>query len=152
MIANAQLPKQRRIGVLSSFSESEARTRSFLAAFRKRLEELGWQGGRTALPKLERLYQAVTNTINFDEIDQHQVARWSCRVDAFFVFGAFLLRRDAHRKLDCASHSGFPLDLSERKSSRSQVSLQSSRASPKRCAENVRVGRPSTQRVKVLDI
>jgi len=45
MTANAQLPKQRRIGVLSSFSESEARTRERLA-FRKRLEELGWQGGR----------------------------------------------------------------------------------------------------------
>ena len=45
MIANAQLPKQRRIGVLSSFSESEARNRERLA-FRKRLEELGWQGGR----------------------------------------------------------------------------------------------------------
>jgi len=45
MIANAQLPKQRRIGVLSSFSESDART-SDRAAFRKRLEELGWQGGR----------------------------------------------------------------------------------------------------------
>ena len=45
MIANAQLPKQRRIGVLSSFSESEARNRERLA-FRKRLEELGWQGSR----------------------------------------------------------------------------------------------------------
>jgi ABC-type uncharacterized transport system substrate-binding protein len=45
MIANAQLPKQRRIGVLSAFSESEARNRERLA-FRKRLEELGWQGGR----------------------------------------------------------------------------------------------------------
>jgi putative ABC transport system substrate-binding protein len=45
-IANAQLPKQRRISVLSSFSESEARTRSHLASFHKRLEELGWQVGR----------------------------------------------------------------------------------------------------------
>ena len=43
MIANAQLPKQRRIGVLSSFSESDARTSDF-ATFRKRLEQLGWQG------------------------------------------------------------------------------------------------------------
>ena len=42
---------------------------------------------------------AVTNVINFDEIDQHQVARWPCCVDAFFVFGAFLLRRSAHGKL-----------------------------------------------------
>src|SRR6516164_1510597 len=35
----------------------------------------------------------------FDEIDQHQVVRWSSCIDAFFVLDAFLLRRDAHRKL-----------------------------------------------------
>src|SRR6516165_1634131 len=53
---------------------------------------------------------------------------------------------------DFASHSGLPSDLSEHKSLRSQASLQSSRASLKFCAENVRVGRPSTQRVKALEI
>src|SRR6516164_6884421 len=43
--------------------------------------------------------RAVADAIKFDEIDQHQVVRWSCCIDAFFVLGAFLLRRDAHRKL-----------------------------------------------------
>jgi putative tryptophan/tyrosine transport system substrate-binding protein len=45
-IANAQLAKERRIGVLSAFAESDAAVRSFFAAFRERLEKLGWQSGR----------------------------------------------------------------------------------------------------------
>jgi hypothetical protein len=44
-IANAQLAKERRIGVLSAFGESDPAMRSGLAVFRQRLEELGWQGG-----------------------------------------------------------------------------------------------------------
>jgi len=42
-IANAQ-PKERRIGVLSSFGENDPVMSSGPAVFRERLEELGWQG------------------------------------------------------------------------------------------------------------
>jgi putative ABC transport system substrate-binding protein len=45
-IANAQLAKERRIGVLSSFGETDAAIRSGVAVFRQRLEELGWHDGR----------------------------------------------------------------------------------------------------------
>ena len=61
-IANAQLAKERRIGVLSSFGESDPVMRSGLAVFRQRLEELGWQGGhieieyRWAAGNIDRLH------------------------------------------------------------------------------------------------
>jgi putative ABC transport system substrate-binding protein len=48
-MANAQLAKERLIGVLSSFDESDPVMRSGLAVFRQRLEELGWQGGHIKL-------------------------------------------------------------------------------------------------------
>jgi putative tryptophan/tyrosine transport system substrate-binding protein len=43
----AQLPERvRRIGVLSNLSENAATAEEFVAAFRKRLQELGWVDGR----------------------------------------------------------------------------------------------------------
>jgi putative tryptophan/tyrosine transport system substrate-binding protein len=58
-IANAQLAKERRIGVLSSFGESDPAMRSGLAVFRQKLEELGWQGGR-----IEIQYRWATGNID----------------------------------------------------------------------------------------
>jgi putative ABC transport system substrate-binding protein len=61
-IANAQLAKERRVGVLSSFAESDPAMRAGLAVFQKRLEELGWQGGqieieyRWAAGNIDRLH------------------------------------------------------------------------------------------------
>ena len=45
--ARAQQPERiRRIGVLTTFAENDATVQSWHAAFRKRLEEAGWQDGR----------------------------------------------------------------------------------------------------------
>jgi putative ABC transport system substrate-binding protein len=41
-----QRERMRRIGVLTTFAENDAFVQSLQAAFRKRLEEAGWQAGR----------------------------------------------------------------------------------------------------------
>ena len=47
LAARAQQPERmRRIGVLTTFAENDATVQSWQAAFRKRLEEAGWQDGR----------------------------------------------------------------------------------------------------------
>ena len=47
LTVRAQQPERvRRIGVLSSFAETDVEAQAWDAAFRKRLDELGWVGGR----------------------------------------------------------------------------------------------------------
>ena len=47
LAARAQQPNQvRRIGVLNSLAESDPEQQDWYAAFRKRLDELGWIDGR----------------------------------------------------------------------------------------------------------
>ena len=47
LAAGAQQPDRvRRIGVLNGLAEADAETQTYDAAFRKRLDELGWIDGR----------------------------------------------------------------------------------------------------------
>ena len=47
LTVRAEQPERvRRIGVLSSFAETDVEAQAWDAAFRKRLDELGWVGGR----------------------------------------------------------------------------------------------------------
>jgi putative tryptophan/tyrosine transport system substrate-binding protein len=47
LTARAEQPERvRRIGVLSSFAEADVEAQAWDAAFRKRLDELGWVDGR----------------------------------------------------------------------------------------------------------
>ena len=47
LAAHAQQPSQmRRIGVLSAFAETDPETQENVAAFRQRLDKLGWSDGR----------------------------------------------------------------------------------------------------------
>ena len=47
MVARAQQPERiRRIGVLMGFPESDSQAQTYIAAFRDRLQELGWTEGR----------------------------------------------------------------------------------------------------------
>src|SRR6266581_236138 len=45
LTARAQADKVRRIGVLMGFSEQDAEARRWVAAFERKLAELGWKGG-----------------------------------------------------------------------------------------------------------
>jgi putative ABC transport system substrate-binding protein len=46
LTARAQQPERRRLGVLTTFSNSDALAEGWLAAFRKGLDEAGWRDGR----------------------------------------------------------------------------------------------------------
>jgi len=43
-----QAERVKRIGVLSHLSENDPTAQQFVAAFRQRLQELGWEAGRNA--------------------------------------------------------------------------------------------------------
>src|SRR5258708_1816194 len=60
LLASAlQAERMRRVGVLSAVAENDASEQRRQAAFRRRLDELGWKGGRNGQCDLEAFEHAL---------------------------------------------------------------------------------------------